>query len=298
MGFALLFSATFPKKIEYLSKNVTKNASKIVIGHLGDINDDISQEFHSFLSDEQKWDWLSNNLVKYTIGAYLNGDMLQNYRDKAIFDFKKGKVKILVATDVASRGLDIKDVKTVINFEPTRDIDSFIHRVGRTGRGGTKGKAITLLTNGSDLDGSFATKLIKHYKAKSKSRPKSSENSSGPADSSNSDQNILSWLYDYATRNNLRIAPKSKHSILNDPLSNPGLSHMVSGSRLPGNRVGIGGSEQKSDFSSKRKPNVHEQTAMKKSKNSQEHVPFQGIKFTKAVSEQAGANQTQDQNQD
>ena len=69
----------------------------------------------------------------------LHGDLQQYERDKVIRDFKSSKVKILVATDVAARGLDIKSVKTVVNYDIAHDIDSHTHRVGRTGRAGEKG---------------------------------------------------------------------------------------------------------------------------------------------------------------
>jgi ATP-dependent RNA helicase DDX42 len=62
--------------------------------------------------------------------------MMQHERDNAIKKFKKGACKILVATDVAARGLDIKSVKTVVNYDVARDIDSHVHRIGRTGRAG------------------------------------------------------------------------------------------------------------------------------------------------------------------
>lgn len=74
-------------------------------------------------------------------------------------DFKSNKVKILVSTDVAARGLDIKTVKNVINFDIARDIDSHTHRVGRTGRAGEKGTAFTLITQKEDR---FAGELVRH----------------------------------------------------------------------------------------------------------------------------------------
>ena len=74
----------------------------------------------------------------------IHGNKSQNYRQKALGAFKQGKIKALCATDVAARGLDIDDITHVINFEAPTDYDTYIHRVGRTGRAGKGGEAITL----------------------------------------------------------------------------------------------------------------------------------------------------------
>ncbi len=73
----------------------------------------------------------------------IHGNKSQNYRQKALNNFKAGKIKALCATDVAARGLDIEDITHVINFEAPTDYDTYIHRVGRTGRAGKGGEAIT-----------------------------------------------------------------------------------------------------------------------------------------------------------
>ena len=75
----------------------------------------------------------------------IHGNKSQNYRLKALNDFKSGKIKVLVATDVAARGLDISEVTHVINYQQPRDFDSYIHRIGRTGRAGKGGKAFTFV---------------------------------------------------------------------------------------------------------------------------------------------------------
>ena len=75
----------------------------------------------------------------------IHGNKSQNYRQKALGKFKSGKIKALCATDVAARGLDIDDVTHVINFEAPTDYDTYIHRVGRTGRNGKTGEAITFV---------------------------------------------------------------------------------------------------------------------------------------------------------
>jgi ATP-dependent RNA helicase DDX42 len=87
----------------------------------------------------------------------LHGDMLQYERNERLTLFRT-KVPLLVATDVAARGLDINEIRPVVNFDVARDIDTHIHRIGRTGRAGQKGSAYTLLT---ENDKEFAGPLMK-----------------------------------------------------------------------------------------------------------------------------------------
>ncbi|MCK4746473.1 MAG: DEAD/DEAH box helicase, partial [Bacteroidales bacterium] len=75
----------------------------------------------------------------------IHGDKSQNARQRALNAFKRGQVRVLVATDVASRGLDISDVSHVINYQVPQTHDSYIHRIGRTGRAGKVGKALTFV---------------------------------------------------------------------------------------------------------------------------------------------------------
>ncbi|NXG04602.1 DDX43 helicase, partial [Sakesphorus luctuosus] len=87
----------------------------------------------------------------------LHGNREQCDREQALDDFKKGKVRILVATDLASRGLDVHDITHVFNFDFPRNIEEYVHRVGRTGRAGRTGEAVTLVTKN---DWRFASELI------------------------------------------------------------------------------------------------------------------------------------------
>ena len=75
----------------------------------------------------------------------LHGDMNQSQRERTLARFKRGQVEILVATDVAARGLDIEDVSHVINYDVPYDPESYVHRIGRTGRAGRSGVAITIV---------------------------------------------------------------------------------------------------------------------------------------------------------
>jgi ATP-dependent RNA helicase DeaD len=76
----------------------------------------------------------------------LHGDMNQSQRERTLARFKRGQVEILVATDVAARGLDIEDVSHVINYDVPYDPESYVHRIGRTGRAGRSGEEVTLIT--------------------------------------------------------------------------------------------------------------------------------------------------------
>jgi len=79
----------------------------------------------------------------------IHGDKAQGERDWVLAEFKSGRAPIMVATDVASRGIDVKDIKTVINYDFPNNNEDYVHRIGRTGRAGSKGTAITLFTSDS-----------------------------------------------------------------------------------------------------------------------------------------------------
>ena len=76
----------------------------------------------------------------------LHGDMKQSQRDRVMGGFRKGSIEILIATDVAARGIDVDDVDMVINFDIPQDVEYYVHRIGRTGRAGKSGKAITFVS--------------------------------------------------------------------------------------------------------------------------------------------------------
>ena len=100
--------------------------------------------------------------------ALLHGDMDQIDRNKVITSFKKKEVDILVATDVAARGLDIPHIRTVVNYDVARDIDTHTHRIGRTGRAGEKGTAYTLVT---PADKEFSGHLVRNLEGASQTVP-------------------------------------------------------------------------------------------------------------------------------
>merc|ERR1712050_517839 len=91
----------------------------------------------------------------------LHGDKKQEERDWVLKEFKEGKSPILVATDVASRGLDVKDIKYVINYEFPTQIEDYIHRVGRTGRAGALGSSYTFFTSDKAKHASALINVLK-----------------------------------------------------------------------------------------------------------------------------------------
>ncbi len=99
-----------------------------------------------FANKRETVQYLSGKLYAEELPCvWLEGKMPQDKRNKAIERFKSGEIKVLVATDVAARGLDIDDITHVVNFDMPRKVDIYIHRIGRTGRAGNKGTAISLV---------------------------------------------------------------------------------------------------------------------------------------------------------
>ncbi|KAG6613360.1 DEAD-box ATP-dependent RNA helicase 24 [Phytophthora cinnamomi] len=164
----LMFSATFRRRIEALALDVLKNPVKLTIGQVGQANEDIRQIAVVLPGHGAKWPWLMarirglveegrllifagskagcEELAKNLATAFpaapalcLHGDKTQQDRADALAKFKHGECRVLVATDVAARGLDVKDVKNVVNFDVAKNIDTHVHRIGRTGRMGLEG---------------------------------------------------------------------------------------------------------------------------------------------------------------
>lgn len=100
-----------------------------------------------FCNTKKKVDELAENLKgRGFLAEALHGDMSQHQRDLAMNRFRNGKLEILIATDVAARGIDVDDVEVVINYDIPQDIEFYVHRIGRTGRAGKEGKAFTLIS--------------------------------------------------------------------------------------------------------------------------------------------------------
>jgi ATP-dependent RNA helicase RhlE len=116
-----------------------------------------------FVRTKRGADKLVQKLARQEVGAVaMHGDMSQNARERALARFEKGKVKTLVATDVAARGLDLDDITYVINFDPPGEHKDYVHRTGRTGRAGRSGKAITLVLPEQQADTSHVARRLGH----------------------------------------------------------------------------------------------------------------------------------------
>lgn len=110
------------------------------------ITDDEFEKVLIFAETKRSVDKVSKMLNRSGVRSDLiHGNKSQNYRTKALDKFKRGKVQVLVATDVAARGIDVTDVTHVINYQLPMTFDSYVHRIGRTGRAGKRGKAFTFV---------------------------------------------------------------------------------------------------------------------------------------------------------
>jgi ATP-dependent RNA helicase RhlE len=166
----LMFSATFSSEIKKLASGILKNpvevetapqnsTAKKVSHQIYQIDKKRKTEFTIKLIKDNNWkqvliftrtkhgaDKLTRNLVKSKISAAaIHGNKSQNARVKALKNFKENTIKILVATDIAARGLDIPLLPNVINFELPNIPEDYVHRIGRTGRAGAAGEAISLV---------------------------------------------------------------------------------------------------------------------------------------------------------
>jgi ATP-dependent RNA helicase RhlE len=183
---SLLFSATIPGQIRELAKQLLKNPVTIEVAKTNATADNIKELVYginkenkrallSYLIGSNNWqqvlvfvrtkhgaDRLEKQLIQDGIRAVaLHGDKTQGARNKALDYFKNGKVIALVATDVASRGLDIDDLPHVINFDLPQVAEDYIHRIGRTGRAGSSGAAISLVSPEESSQLADIEKLLK-----------------------------------------------------------------------------------------------------------------------------------------
>lgn len=167
----MLFSATLNTNQEKLISEIVPNAIRVEVSDGVTTSKNINQDIIRLNQGEDKYDLLTNLIMTDDVNKVIlfaetkrladrlskrlnksgiksdqiHGDKSQNYRVKALNKFKSGSIKVLVATDVAARGIDVDDVSHVINYQLPYDYDTYIHRIGRTGRAGKTGTALTFI---------------------------------------------------------------------------------------------------------------------------------------------------------
>ncbi|WP_372973993.1 DEAD/DEAH box helicase [Muriicola sp.] len=166
---SLFFSATMPKSIVELSRQILKNPKKVAVNPVSSTAETIQQYLYTtnkaskndlllhilqdpemdqvllFSRTKHGADKIVRNLHKKRIeAAAIHGNKSQNQRQKALLDFKVGKKRVLVATDIAARGIDIDKLRHVINYDIPNEPETYVHRIGRCGRAGEEGISISI----------------------------------------------------------------------------------------------------------------------------------------------------------
>jgi len=166
---SLFFSATMPKNIVELSRKILNSPEKIEVSPVSSTADTIQQYLYYTNKTDKKdllnhilqdkkidqvllfsrtkhgADKITRNLKKRRIkSAAIHGDKAQNHRQKVLAQFKAGELRVLVATDIAARGIDIDKLRYVINYDIPNIAETYVHRIGRSGRAGEEGNAISL----------------------------------------------------------------------------------------------------------------------------------------------------------
>ncbi|MBU4314819.1 DEAD/DEAH box helicase [Patescibacteria group bacterium] len=181
----MLFSATMPEKISQLAKNYMKQPLRVEVAPSGTAAEQIEQEVF-FVRKDDKLKLLQQILTEYkgTVllfsrtkygakkinialkrmghhSAEIHSDRSLSQRREALDGFKNGKYRILIATDIAARGIDVVGIELVINYDLPDQAEDYVHRIGRTGRAGTKGKAIAFAMPEQKRDVKLIESLIR-----------------------------------------------------------------------------------------------------------------------------------------
>jgi ATP-dependent RNA helicase RhlE len=180
----MLFSATMPDSITRIAHKYMKTPVRVEVARHGTTADKIDQEI-ILVQKAEKMDLLKRLLKEYTRSALvfsrtkhgakniartlrtagfkadeIHSNRSQNQRQHALKAFSTGRIHVLVATDIAARGIDVSDLQLVVNFDLPEQIDDYVHRIGRTGRAGKEGKAISFATPDQRGDVAQIQKLI------------------------------------------------------------------------------------------------------------------------------------------
>ncbi|XP_073108641.1 ATP-dependent RNA helicase-like protein DB10 isoform X2 [Elaeis guineensis] len=181
----LMFTATWPKEVRKIAADLLVHPVQVNIGSIDDLvaNNAITQyvevmtpmeklrrleqilrsqdpgsKIIIFCSTKRMCDQLAGTLTHQFGAAAIHGDKSQGERDRVLNQFRTGRSPILVATDVAARGLDIKDIRVVINYDFPTGVEDYVHRIGRTGRAGATGVSYTFFC---DQNSKYAADLVK-----------------------------------------------------------------------------------------------------------------------------------------
>ena len=184
----LLFSATMPKEIANLAKKFQKDPMRIEVSRPTETASTITQHVVKLTTNDAKAkrtalrrviencdvqngivfcnrkrevDIVTKSLCKHGFdAAAIHGDLPQAYRSETLRKFRDGELKLLVASDVAARGLDIPEVSHVFNFAPPPKDEDYIHRIGRTGRAGRSGESYTIVSPEDEKSWGYVVKMI------------------------------------------------------------------------------------------------------------------------------------------
>ncbi|KAM0901286.1 hypothetical protein ACQ4PT_020104 [Festuca glaucescens] len=181
----LMFTATWPREVRRIASDLLTNPIQVNIGNTDELvaNKSITQHVEVttsmekgrrleqilrsqepgskiiiFCSTKRMCDQLSRNLSRQYRASAIHGDKSQAERDSVLSEFRSGRCPVLVATDVAARGLDVKDIRVVVNYDFPTGVEDYVHRIGRTGRAGATGIAYTFFC---DNDAKYASDLVK-----------------------------------------------------------------------------------------------------------------------------------------
>ncbi|KAL6848103.1 hypothetical protein ACP4OV_022231 [Aristida adscensionis] len=191
----LMYTATWPREVRKIASDLLTNPVQVNIGNTDQLvaNKSITQyveviahgekgrrldqilrsqepgsKIIIFCSTKRMCDQLARSLSRQYGAAAIHGDKSQSERDSVLSEFRSGRCPVLVATDVAARGLDIKDIRVVVNYDFPTGVEDYVHRIGRTGRAGATGSAYTFF---GDQDSKYASDLVKILEGANQSVP-------------------------------------------------------------------------------------------------------------------------------
>ncbi len=257
----LFFSATMPPKIQTLANNILYKPKKIEVTPQATTVEKIQQTV-MYVEKSNKVDLLIHLLksnkkhktlvfismkhmanrvatkleAKGIATAVIHGNKSQSARQKALQNFTRGDIRVMLATDIASRGIDIEDITHVINFELSHMAEVYVHRIGRTARAGTEGKAISLVTGEEKSFLAHIEKTIRHKIAVDKEHPFHSEEASqAPVMGVGKAKASLEAQFKKARRQHFRQKPKANVKKATTRTSRPSTKSKRTAKKRPNN---------------------------------------------------------------